>query len=719
MRFRRAMKLSGLRGLMGLKRFSIPVPAAARAWLTVAVGGLFLFAIAVADRALPPPLTRALDLSPTLLDVDGKLLRAGTSPAGYWRLPARVSDVDPRYLRALLAFEDRRFYAHGGADYRGLARAVVTSALAGRIVSGGSTLSMQTARLLEPRPDRTAQAKVLEILRAWQLERRFNKHEILDLYLLTAPFGGNIDGVAAATRLYFGKAPAELTWAESALLVALPQNPAGRRPDRFPQQAEAARNRVLDVLVARDILSHEEAERAKREPVPTRRLSMPFYAPTLAERLWEDSGSEGGFRDDATVQTTLHADTQIALEALLTAALDRYAGTINGAMLVIDADTGAVRARVGSSGYFEERAGARLDLTRAPRSPGSALKPAIYALAFEAGLAHPATWLPDDQRNFQGYQPENFSRSRQGRVQAYAALQQSLNPPAVALLQAVGPERALEALNRAGIHPANQGAPGSVGLSLALGGVSLRMEDLAALFTAFATDGAVRPLCETPAQCSATRPKPFIGPRSAAQVTAILAESPQPLLPDAEDLPRVAFKTGTSARHRDAWAIGYDGQHVIAVWLGRADNQPTGSLVGLADAVPVLLRAFAGLDNTRRLRQPEGRMREILAGRPAALSHLAGLDADDPDPLSLVFPTDEAAIPLAEGQPLALRLSGGQRPFRLFVDGLPLAHSISRQLTWRPAGPGFYILSVVDGAGRTVEARVEIMDTFANLAALR
>ena len=708
-----------------MRRFTIPVPASARAWLTVAVGGLLLLAIAVADRALPPPLTRALDLSPTLLDADGRLLRAGTSPGGYWRLPARVSDVDPRYLRALLAFEDRRFYAHGGADYRGLARAVVTSALARRIVSGGSTLSMQTARLLEPRPDRTPQAKVLEILRAWQLERRFNKHEILDLYLVTAPFGGNIDGVAAAARLYFGKAPAELTWAESALLVALPQNPAGRRPDRFPQQAEAARNRVLDVLVARDILSHEEAERAKREPVPTRRLSMPFHAPTLAERLWEQSGGDVSSGDgsssdgDATVQTTLHADTQIALEALLAAALDRYAGTINGAMLVIEAETGAVRARVGSSGYFEEREGARLDLTRALRSPGSALKPAIYALAFEAGLAHPATWLPDDQRNFQGYQPENFSGSRQGRVQAYAALQQSLNPPAVALLQALGPERALEALNRAGIHPANQGAPGSVGLSLALGGVSLRMEELAALFTAFATDGAVRPLCETPAQCSATRPQPFIGPRSAAQVTAILAESPRPLLPDAEDLPRVAFKTGTSARHRDAWAIGYDGQHVIAVWLGRADNQPTGSLVGVADAVPVLLHAFAGLDSTRRLRQPEGRVREILAGRPAALSHLAGLDADDPDPLSLVFPTDEAAIPLAEGQPLALRLSGGQRPFRLFVDGLPLAHSISRQLTWRPAGPGFYTLSVVDGAGRTVEARVEIMDTFANLAALR
>ena len=545
-------------------RLTVPVPAAARAWIAVALGGLLLLTIAVADRALPPPLTRGLDLSPTLLDADGRLLRAGTSPGGYWRLPARVSDVDPRYLRALLAFEDRRFYAHGGADYRGLARAVVTSALAGRIVSGGSTLSMQTARLLEPRPDRTPQAKVLEILRAWQLERRFNKHEILDLYLVTAPFGGNIDGVAAAARLYFGKAPAELTWAESALLVALPQNPAGRRPDRFPQQAEAARNRVLDVLVARDILSHEEAERAKREPVPTQRLSMPFHAPTLAERLWEQSSGDGSSSSgDATVQTTLHTDTQIALEALLAAALDRYAGTINGAMLVIEAETGAVRARVGSSGYFEEREGARLDLTRALRSPGSALKPAIYALAFESGLAHPATWLPDDQRNFQGYQPENFSRSRQGRVQAYAALQQSLNPPAVALLQALGPERALEALNRAGIHPANQGAPGSVGLSLALGGVSLRMEDLAALFTAFATDGAVRPLCETPTQCSATRPQPFIRPRSAAQVTAILAESPRPLLPDAKDLPRVAFKTGTSARHRDAWAIVVRGNYVF------------------------------------------------------------------------------------------------------------------------------------------------------------
>ena len=175
------------------------------------------------------------------------------------------------------------------------------------------------------------------------------------------------------------------------------------------------------------------------------------------------------------------------------------------------------------------------------------------------------------------------------------------------------------------------------------------MEELAALFTAFATDGAVRPLCETPAQCSATRPQPFIGPRSAAQVTAILAESPRPLLPDAEDLPRVAFKTGTSARHRDAWAIGYDGQHVIAVWLGRADNQPTGSLVGVADAVPVLLRAFAGLDHTRRLRQPEGRLREILAGRPAALATSPGWTRTTPTPSAWCFRPTEAAIPLAEG----------------------------------------------------------------------
>ena len=688
----------------------------ARDWISVLLGGAFLLVLGLADRALPPPLDRARDLSQTLLDTDGRLLRAGLSPEGYWRLPTDIDQVDPRYLTALHAFEDQRFYRHGGVEYRSLARAALTSLLAGRIVSGGSTLSMQTARLLEPRDKSTLgqrlQAKVLDVLRAWQLERRLSKHEILDLYLLTAPFGGNIEGVGAAARLYFGKAPRDLTWAESALLVALPQNPAGRRPDRFPVQAEAARNRVLDVLVSRQILTPTQAAHAKREPVPTRRFSMPFHAPTLADRLWQPGGR-------SAVHTTLHTDKQVALEALLAAALDRYTSTINAAVLVVEADTGAVRARVGSSGYFKDRQGARLDLTQALRSPGSALKPAVYALAFDAGLAHPGTWLPDDRRNFDGYQPENFSRSRQGRVRAYKALSQSLNPPAVALLQALGPERGLEALNGIGIRPANQGDPGSIGLSLALGGISLSMEDLVTLFTAFATDGAVRPLCETPVACANTTPLNFVSPRSAEQITAILSESLRPPLHDEAALPRIAFKTGTSARHRDAWAIGYDGQYVIAVWLGRPDNQPTGGLVGVSDAVPILLRAFDALDQSRPLQQPAGHLRMLLTGTPNALSHLAGLAAHDPDPFSLLFPTDQAAIPLPAGQALALRLSGGQRPFYLFVDGAPRATGISRQLAWSPPGPGFYSLRVVDAAGKSASVEVEIMDTFANLASLR
>lgn len=682
------------------------------AWTPLWIAVIMLGGIALADRLFPPPLERAYDLSPTLLDEDGKLLRAGTSPTGYWRLPTGLSDVDGHYVQALLAFEDRRFFRHDGVDYRSMARAFVTSVQAGRIVSGGSTLSMQTARLLEPRPDRNLGAKVMEILRAWQLERRYTKEEILDFYLTTAPFGGNIEGAGAAAWRYFGKKPADLTWAESALMVALPQSPVRRRPDRHADRAEAARNRVLDVLVTRELITAEQAERGKREPVPDKRIDMPFFAPTLAERLWSEDPSR-------QAKTTLDASTQLAMETLVRDHLRAFPHNINGAMLVVEANTGAVKARIGSSGYFEPRAGATIDLTRALRSPGSALKPAIFALAFDAGQAHPGTWLPDDQRNFAGYVPENFNATRQGRVQAYSALQQSLNPPATALLNEYGSERTLEALNRIGVTPANQGEPGTMGLSLVLGGVSLTMEDLAQLYTAFATDGRIRPLCETPEACAENKPRRFVRVQTAEQITAILSDVPTPESIPFGLAPKVAFKTGTSARSRDAWAVGYDGQHVIAVWLGRPDNQPTESLIGLRSAAPLLLRAFAALPETRPLLSPAGGLQRMLDERPLALETLAGLELEDADPFRLVFPTDGAVMPLLGGSGVALRLSGGARPYRLFVDGVPVRQSVGRQLTWIPPGPGFFDLAVLDGDGKRVAASVEITPGFVSATALR
>ncbi|MGB1160581.1 MAG: penicillin-binding protein 1C [Alphaproteobacteria bacterium] len=677
------------------------------AWMPFWIAALVLGGVILADRLLPPPINRALDLSPTLMDAEGRLLRAGTSPDGFWRLPTELSDVDGHYVQALLAFEDQRFFNHDGVDYRGMVRAVVTSIQAGRLVSGGSTLSMQTARLLEPRPNRTVGAKIMEILRAWQLERRYTKEEILDLYLMTAPFGGNIEGAGAAAWRYFGKKPADLTWAESALLVALPQSPARRRPDRFSDRAEAARNRVLDVLVTRGLMTEEQAKRGKLEPVPNARLDLPFYAPTTAERYWANDPT-------AQVQTTIHGPTQRRLEWLLDRHVSSYDASINGAVLVLDAQTGAVKARVGSSGYFEDRAGATLDLSRALRSPGSALKPAIYALAFDAGQAHAGTWLPDDRRNFAGYQPENFSDTRQGRVQAYAALQQSLNPPSIAVLNEYGAERALEALERAGVAPANVGKPGSIGLSLVLGGVSVTMENLAQLYTAFATDGRVRPLCETAEACAGNRPRPFIRSQTAGQITAILSEAAKPHPFNHGLAPRIAFKTGTSARNRDAWAVGYDGSHVIAVWLGRPDNQPTETLVGLVDAGPLLFHAFGELEETRPLPLPAGSLTTILADTPVALLNHAGLQNDAADPFRLTFPTDGAVMPLKENSGVALKLSGGQRPFRLFVDGTPKAQAVGRQITWIPSSTGFFDIAVLDNAGNRVSAKVEITAGFGN-----
>lgn len=675
-------------------------------WIPLWVVILMLGGIATADRLLPPPLDRAYDLSPTLTDAEGRLLRASTSAKGFWRLDTDAEAVDSRYLTTLLAFEDRRFHGHDGVDYYGMARAVITSAQAGRLISGGSTLSMQTARLLEPRPRRTVGAKVMEILRAWQLERRFTKEEILNLYLNTAPFGGNIEGAGAAAWRYFGKRPAELTWAESALLVALPQSPARRRPDRFPERAEAARNRVLDVLERRALISAAQNQRAKREPVPSTRRAMPFLAPAVADRLWQEAPDRPG---SSTHETTLHHATQTLLESLLQSHLAAFPAPINGAALLVEAETGRIVARVGSAGYLQTRAGARLDLTRAQRSPGSALKPAIFALAFDAGLAHPGTWLPDDRRNFAGYQPENFSTTRQGSVRAFAALQQSLNPPATALLNRYGAERALEALDRAAVLPDHHAAPGETGLSLVLGGVSLRMEDLVQLYAAFATDGRVRRLCETPAACAEPgRTRAFVSASAAEQITAILSETDRPHGFRHEDAPRLAFKTGTSARHRDAWAVGYDGKHVLAVWLGRPDNRPTNDLVGLTDVAPLLFRVFSALDERVPLRVPAGSLEDTVRDTPLALRRLDGLTPPAADPFRLTFPTDGSALPLPAGRAVALKLSGGERPFRLFVDGMPRARAVGRQITWTPESAGFFDLTILDRSGQSVTASVEI-----------
>ncbi len=460
-----------------------------------AVGGLLLAAAAAGtlsgllEAYGPPPVGRDLEVSRVVLDRNGTLLRAYLTSEGRWRLAATRKDVDPRYLEALLAYEDKRFFSHRGVDPFALGRAAYQLASQGRIVSGGSTLTMQVARLLEPRRERSVDAKIRQALRAVQLELALSKDDILALYLTLAPYGGNLEGVRAASLAYFGKEPRRLTLGQAALLVALPQAPEARRPDRFPETAKTARDRVLDRIAGHGAFSDEEIARAKQEDVPNGREPMPLLAPHAADQAVSSAPHE------RVIKLTIDGRLQKILERLARDRALALGPDMSVAMVVIDNATGEVLARVASPDYFDERRAGQVDLTQAPRSPGSTLKPFIYGLGFEDGLIHPETLIEDRPVRYAGYAPENFDLTFQGTVTVRRALQLSLNVPAVAVLDAVGPSRLAARLSEAGaslVLPRRE-APG---LALGLGGIGIRLTDLTMLYAGLARQGTVAPLIE-------------------------------------------------------------------------------------------------------------------------------------------------------------------------------------------------------------------------------
>nr|WP_246728516.1 penicillin-binding protein 1C [Microvirga terricola] len=665
-----------------------------------------------AASLLPLDLTAASDRSTVVLDRAGRLLRPFLTADGRWKLPVTSDDVDPRYLAMLKAYEDKRFDGHFGLDPLGLMRAAGQMLVNGRVVSGGSTLTMQVARLLEPREERSLAAKLRQIVRAVELERRFNKKQILDLYLTLAPFGGNLEGVRAASFAYFGKEPKRLSTAEAALLVALPQSPETRRPDRFGEAASKARGRVLARVEQAGLATADEVAAARAEPVPTERRPFPNLSPHVAEQVVTEAPSLRSHR------LSLDARLQTALESL---AHERSLGLdpkVSIAILAVDNETGEVRASVGGVDYFAaERAGA-LDLTRALRSPGSALKPFIYALAFDNGIAHPETMLEDRPARYGTYIPENFDMTFQGMVSARKALQLSLNVPAVELLSALGPQRFLSRLRETGIDIALPKEGGAPGLAVGLGGLGITLQDLTRAYVGLARGGEMIPL-RLKQQTVQNEPAPrLVDPVAAWYVADTLLGAPPPL----NAMPgRIAYKTGTSYGYRDAWAIGFDRTHTIGVWIGRADNAAVPGLVGRVVAAPILFDAFAriGID-PRPFPQPPNAIVASTAHLPPPLRHLRQdvpktVSAMTTPALKLAFPPDGARIDLSaasldgQGQ-LNLKASGGLPPYTWLVDGTPVAGPLRRQETvWQPPGKGFMQISVVDatGASESVSVRLQ------------
>jgi penicillin-binding protein 1C len=676
-------------------------------WLLIALGigclaGLATLAsLPFLVNALEPRLG-AVPTSPLVLDRHGRLLRAFTVADGRWRLPVTLAEVDPLFIRMLLACEDRRFHDHGGVDVLALARAAGQWAANGRIVSGASTLTMQVARLQEGQPTRGLAGKTRQMVAALALERRLDKAAILERYLLLAPYGGNLEGLRAATLAWFGKEPGRLTPAQAALLVALPQAPEARRPDRDPAAAERARDRVLARAVAAGILDQDEAEAARREPVPRRRRPFPLLAPHATQR------ARVAHPDLAVQRLTLDADLQARLETLAAERALALGERLSVALLVADHGTGEILASVGSAGLLAGDREGFIDMTRAVRSPGSTLKSLIYGLAFEAGIGHPESLIEDRPAGFGRYVPANFDRDYQGTVTLRRALQLSLNIPAVKLLEAVGPARLVARLKRAGARPElpDLSPPG---LAIGLGGVGLRLTDLVAVYGAIARGGRALKLVEnlsaTPAIQDPSGQQRVLEAGAAWQVANILAGVPAP---EAASAAGLAFKTGTSYGYRDAWALGFDGRHVIGVWAGRPDGAPVPGLTGITAAAPLLIDAFARLGPRQPLPPaPPGVLHTTTAKLPPPLRQVGG-SAATAGP-RIAFPPAGARLALAPGgeAELTLKVRDGQPPFTWFANGAPIAREpYARATHWRPAGPGFVSLAVVDAEGRSSRVRV-------------
>jgi len=636
-------------------------------WLLAATGALL-------DFLFPPNLTRLNQVGTEIRDRDGRPLALLPAPGGVWRFRADPAQVSPLLTNLLITIEDRHFHLHPGVDPVALVRAAGQFVRSGRVVSGGSTLAMQAARLLEPRP-RTMRSKLIEMARALQLQHRFGRQGVLEIWLTLAPFGGNLEGIRAGSLAWFGIPPDRLEPAQAALLVAIPRRPEGLRPDRHAERVERLRNRILE--------TGEQAgqfDGAWPPPVPSARVTLPRHAPQIVAALPRRP----------VVETTLDLPLQVALERLSGQLLQGLPQRASLAILIADAQSREIRALVGGDWRNTDRSGS-IDLTRAVRSPGSALKPFIYAMAFAEGIAAPNALVSDLPQRYGDYAPENFDRDFSGTLTAAEALQRSLNMPAVALLEQIGPLRFASELRHAGapLRLPNHARPA---LPLALGGAGITLRQLGGLYAALATDGSGGVLRLTPQEAD-SRPN-FLTAQAARMTADVLTHAMPGGGPQG-----VAWKTGTSWGGRDAWAMGFDRQHVVGVWIGRPDGTAIPKATGVSLALPALARVFGLLPSAPRepVRLPRAQT------LPTAL--VSAVPASDR--LHILFPPPGAVLP--GDSSVTIRVMGGQRPMTFMIDGRPLpTEAQRREAGWTPPGPGFYRITVLDARGAAVRVAVRV-----------
>lgn len=596
-----------------------------------------IFIFTISSRIFFPLPMYALKPVPSVIvyDRNGKILRGFTSPDEMWRIPASIDEVSPRLRMAVINFEDRWFRFHIGFNPISIIRAVITNAKAGEIVCGGSTINMQVARMMEPK-SRTFKSKIIELIRAVQLELSFSKNEILEFYFNMAPYGGNIVGSAAASYFYFSKSQSDLSLGEAALLTVIPKSPTALKPDAYHNKIadihplKIARDKVLLRLLDNKKITENEYNEAISEPIPNERHPMPFIAPQLAYKL------KGIYPNVNRIKSTIDSNIQTLTRDTLLKRLTplRKHGVSNGAIVVMDTETKEVLAMVASADFFDAESEGQVNGAMAPRSPGSALKPFAYALAIDRGLISPESMLSDVPIDYAGYRPENYDDKFRGAVTTREALKYSLNVPAINISAKLGEDGIYEFLRNAGITTLSEPEE-HYGLSLILGGCDVTLLDLTTLYAGLASMGKFSPykliLGEkdyekqrneiTPPHLDKTISRSLLKEGTAYIITDILSEVERPDLPisweSTVDLPKVAWKTGTSYGHKDAWSIGYTPQYTIGVWVGNFNAIGSPAIIGAEAAAPILFDLFNSLLVTSNkqwyVQPPDVKEREVCS----------------------------------------------------------------------------------------------------------
>lgn len=656
--------------------------------IVILLFGTLVSLVAVLDKVYPLNLSRYQDVSTLVYGENKTLLHVFLTKDDKYRIKTQQREVSTLYIKTLLAREDKFYPYHFGINPLSILRASTQIVTQGKVVSGGSTLTMQTARLLEPRP-RKISSKLIECFRAMQLEWHFSKAEILNIYLTLAPFGGNIEGVKAAALSYFNKSPKMLSPPEVALLVAMVQSPNALRPDLNQERARHTRNGILQLMAKQELITLKEARLHQAAPLPQKLRKFPKEIPHLAWRLKQDYPWQN------EITSTINLNEQKKIEKLLKSYQPFLPQKANVAILILDHVQNKPLVYVASRDYLEVSHHGFIDYIQAIRSPGSTLKPFIYGIAFDLGILQPETYLLDKRRRFGSYHPRNFDKDLHGMVRAKEALVSSLNIPAVSTLNEIGVIRFLSLLKEIGVNPKMPKDMDAPGLSCALGGLGLTLEQLVLLYSGLGNSGKVKHFSYIETK-NLQKESYLLSSRAACQVMDILTTD--------NSAGRVfSLKTGTSYGHRDALAIGFDKQYVVGVWIGCANGSPMRGATGAGLAVPLLHKIYQILPPPK---QPF-LFAKLSVSESVAFKNLSHERGQQQERLSLQFPIDKTVIPLAkEGIPCSVR--GGNKPYHWLINGKPVFQSWQQRYLWQPERSGFYTFTVIDAQGQSVNAHIEI-----------